>query len=197
MKERQHVTKGLPKLIARTVVAIASIGFAACSDGPSGPQSSENDELARLMFFGMDPVALSALPTAGPISLEHPCPAGGKLRREGNHAVERVGNTLVATWNFVLTHSDCAFDGPFGRLVTNGSTRNEGHARTNATAQAGERPNILEYSAHQVGTMSTTHNGVTRTCSTDVTQTYDVQAQSMRLTGTVCGNAIDVLLPTR
>ncbi|MGH7554463.1 MAG: hypothetical protein ACREMQ_15770 [Longimicrobiales bacterium] len=195
MREMQRLTTRTSKWIGRTL-AIVTIAIVACDDGPSEPQTPENDEIARLTFFGMDPAALSALPLqAGPMNLEHPCPAGGKLRRDGTHAVERVGNTLVATWNFTLTHSDCAFDGPFGRLVTNGSTHNEGHARTNATAQPGERPAILEYSAHQVGTMSTTHNGVTRTCSTDITQTYDVQAQSIRLTGTVCGAAIDILLP--
>jgi hypothetical protein len=51
---------------------------------------------------------------------------------------------------------------------------------------------LLENEVHQVGRLTFTYDGESRTCDIDVTVTIDADKGTARLTGSQCGKRVDV-----
>lgn len=187
-----------PRARHAAVLAAVTITLAACSDGPSEPAPSDRDVLG-LVFAGTGAAPLMSGQPGITVRIDGTiaCPAGGTLERTGTAHTERDGDVHATEWDFTVIHRECAMEGPFGRVVTDGTMHSEGSSRVVPPAQPGQWPQLLAFQAHQEGTMTSTFNGTTRTCSLDIVQTFEPDDEVMHISGTSCGRAFDVRVPYR
>jgi hypothetical protein len=179
------------------LLAAAALVLAACDDAPSEPAAPDGDVLG-LVFAGTGAAPLTGQPgITVRIDGTVACPAGGTLERSGTARTERDGDVHATEWDFTVVHRACAMEGPFGRVVTDGTMHSEGSSRVVPPEQPGQWPELLAFQAHQEGTMTSTFNGDARTCSLDIEQTFEPDEDVMHIVGTSCGRAFDVRVPYR
>jgi hypothetical protein len=166
------------------------VTLAACSESSTEPDSSINADL-----FAQAAVPLLSSFTVGPTGLpaQVPCPAGGSLQMQGTTSFQANGNEFASTWDFTVQHNDCAIAVNARTLMTSGSTTSTGQMRMRPPAQPGGRVEMLEYEARNHGQLTTRDGNQSRTCSFDLTQHYDAVRKEMRMTGTSCGQTINLV----
>lgn len=176
-------------------VFILTAVMAGCGDPGTGPDTSDQaTEFASGVFAAGSGLNMTA-PPIGPQTI--PCPGGGTRRIEGNSAASDNNGERTVDWTISLTHNNCALRLGDLSLVLSGSSQSTGHSRMRMPATAGGAPIILEYQAHERGSMTTTQDGRSITCSYDITQQLDAANNVIRMTGTSCGRSVDLSRPVR
>ena len=166
--------------------ALLALALAACDSGPTAPRHdpAEVTMAAVGMAQGLRPVSS----TNG--SIELACPAGGTIVLEGTSAAEQDGDQLIHRWDRTTTHDACGFTHRGSVVRLDGVLQNTGEARYQSTA--GNLPTLISQQGTQVGSLTTTYDGVVTACTYDLTMAYDVTTSEHVVTGEVCGRQIDV-----
>jgi hypothetical protein len=193
-----------------SVAALAACVTLAACDGSTGP---EDDDLtavgaAELAEFvtGLDASGGTAYGMASDpgrtgthnFTRSGPCPAGGTHGMSGSSTSSFNATTRVLshTWTHNQTHDDCAVTHRRGdqtiTVVLDGSVTVNGSATYELPETAGQGRKILTFTSKRTGSTTTTIGDRTRTCSIDVTETYDPATNTFTIKGTMCGREVNV-----
>jgi hypothetical protein len=118
------------------------------------------------------------------------CPAGGSVKLEGTmvHTGDPATRTGSVQFNATRTEAACAFTRNGGTLTINGNPNTVFTASQSWTAGT---PGIR--TATKKGSFTWTRsNGGSGTCNVDVTHTWDPAAKTLKVSGTVCNQTIDI-----
>ena len=171
-----------------SLTALALV-LTACSD-PTEPREQTPDAFSISSFVvGFT----TATPPIGKIDI--PCPAGGKRVIDGTGNSVTNGDIIASTWKTSVRYEDCAQEMNGMRMVMKGTTTSEGSLSFKGTPQPGQRPNFVSLNSRDTGEVTSTMNGEARTCTFDMTQTYEASSKSIRIKGTACGTPIDRVIP--
>ena len=177
-------------------VLLLTAMLAGCGDSGTGPDtnSQQATEFATGVFAAGSGLNMTA-PPIGPQTV--PCPAGGTRRIAGNTDASETNGERTLVWSISLTHNDCGMQLGNISLVLSGSSQSDGRSRMRMPSTAGGAPVILEYRARERGSMTTTQDGRSMTCSFDITSQLDPVSNVIRMTGTSCGRSVDLSRPVR
>jgi hypothetical protein len=180
-----------PALILGCLLPVLTM--AACENAPTEPDPADTNLGTVLTFAATTP------PTAGvpgEFHIERDCPAGGKVVIDSNFSFEtdQATGLLHSEWDSEQTFHGCTFASQQnGKTHTSdGTISTTGHAVHEPPAQSGGVARLLENEVHQVGRLTFTYDGESRTCDIDVTVTIDADEGTARVTGLQCGKRIDV-----
>lgn len=182
---------GTGRRLVGTVMAVAvPVLLAACDGGPTEPEGGGADVVLAVLNMSMarHPASLE-----GPGTWEYACPSGGRFVVEGEMSFGQEGDVSIHTWDQLMTYEDCAMSLEGSEAVANGEMHIEGEARFGPPVDG--RAPILMQESSQVGTMTTSYRGETRTCAYDLTHVYVPADEEYRISGTACGRSVDLRAP--
>lgn len=157
----------------------------ACDDGgPSAPADDvQLDDRTLTAFLGTA--------SAGP-SGTFACPAGGEIERAMEAEATVIGDTVDVTFDVEMEHHDCTVEIEGDPFIIDGRESMEGRQRA---VRDGQSVRLLSSVIRRTGRTRVRFRDYDRTCDIDLTQTWDPDTGVHRLTGTMCGNTMDVVLP--
>jgi hypothetical protein len=163
------------------IVTAALLGSMACDDSPTTVDSEPPPEAVLSTFTSMG---------AGPDGV-YPCPEGGEIARAAEHDTVIEEGTITTTFHATMEHRACAVRIEQLVLTSDGTLTIDGIDRREYDGQS--PGSLIESRTHQTGSMRIrTNEGYDRTCAMDITVTVDPVTNARRLTGTLCGNEVDI-----
>ncbi|MFL5487946.1 MAG: hypothetical protein ACJ8AJ_05610 [Gemmatimonadaceae bacterium] len=193
------------------------IGIAACdsSTGPSGSRLSQSE--AAQLAADMDDASANAFgnfllgpsfsvstapgsssevtaptPINREFSFKSNCPKGGDVTIAGTTTgtADRSSGNLALETNATRTDAGCAFAARDGSVITlTGNPNIKYHSSFNLVAW---RPSGLQTQTHEGSFNWTRGTGGSGTCDVHLTSIYDPSKHSVTVSGTFCGQNIDV-----
>ena len=170
------------------------LSLAACDSGPT--ESTEPEMADITSILALAGAASATFRAPGEFHYEIDCPAGGKIVADDEfHTLTEVSpGRLRIEWKSQLQFLACtvstANNGRTSR--TDGALEISGFAVHELPAETGGTVKLVENQTHQEGRLTWTTDGESHTCDIDLTLSVDMARRIVRVTGTRCGQRVDL-----
>jgi len=177
----------------RTLGCALLFGAAACDTGPTDPPPQQLTDISSVLALAG--AASATFRPPGEFHHEIDCPAGGRiiLDDEYHTVTEETAGRLRIEWKSRMRFDACAVrsesTGSIGR--TDGEMAITGFARFAVPGESGGLMQLIENETRQVGRLTWSADGQSRSCDIDLTMSVDMVRRVARMKGTRCGERID------
>lgn len=205
-----RIRSGARPVLAALAVALI-VPLAGCSDtaSPAGGMTQADAQAVGDFIGSIEPdgpdlpsMSLTAsgsltpdLARSGSYTRTAECAGGGTRTVEGTTQSDFDPDTRIVqtTWSHTHSFDDCGISRPDGTLTLNGSVTGQGSGSFQLPEDPSQPRAILSLSGTRTGVIDWAKGDRSGSCTIDLSRTWDADAQTMTIDGTVCDREVHVV----